>query len=194
MIRGAEIYPQYRWKDGRRLRGDAQKCGERLTGLRESLGRAAQPSDVYQDARSKTSPFHADVFALSDAEAAKAHRLDVSRNILNACIEVEVREVKNEDGTMTILETERPLFFHVPDVGFELTETIISDVDLRRRALAEVVSGLEGWRGRLASFEELARPFGEVVKKARDMLDEQTKKADAPGKKKGRAGSEVARV
>ena len=82
---------RYRWKPGTRLKSDPQACGERIKEMRECLGRALSRDDIAADAKSKSSPFHEDVYEFDDVKAAHTYRLEVASLILRGIDIVEVR-------------------------------------------------------------------------------------------------------
>jgi len=77
----------YKWKDGARLKSDAQEIGVELESLQQAHGGQFQPSDIVELARDETAALHEE-FEWDDAVAAQQQREDRARYILRALVRV----------------------------------------------------------------------------------------------------------
>lgn len=74
----------YQWKRGARVKADAQKIGEELSQIGESI----TPENVVFKAKSKKSELHK-CFEWDDSKAADEYRLVQAREIMRSIVEVE---------------------------------------------------------------------------------------------------------
>lgn len=160
---------EFGWKDGFRMKGDAQRCGERYVELAEKLGHAPGRDEVYEDACRASSPFRPDVFADNDAVAARKWRLEVAGQIIRGIEIVTIRDpsaAERKTG-IEVVEVRLPIAQHVEGHGYQMFHEVMTDADLRAAALASIVAGLEQWKAKLQRFETLARDFDKLIIKAR---------------------------
>lgn len=159
----------YKFREGSRLSGDAEKVGKRIEKLASYTGRVTPP-DVVKDAQRKNSPLHP-YFTWDDSAAAEQYRLGEARRLI-ASIEV----VKIDNGTpvrafhsvrvATMNEDE-------PDRGYvtldrasremELRQQIVRRLYAQARSLMREAKAFEAFAGVIEAIEALP-PREEVEK------------------------------
>jgi hypothetical protein len=146
----------YRWGEGFRVSGDAQKIGEQLERLRQRHEDELTPELVVKDARREHSPLHG-AFEWDDDIAAHEYRLILARKVLAAIVFVPDETPDAE-----------PLRYYVHlDNGRSYYTSIIaamSDEEKRQRVLRTALKELESWERRYRAYEELAEVFASVSK------------------------------
>ena len=137
----------YKFRNGYSLPVDAQTVGDRLTSIKDQLGRVYTPADVVADAKPWASPLHP-CFEWNNRKAADLWREDQARHVIRSVETVET----SDDGT----ETRRPAFVSVCDRSQPRNESaymaiadVLDDDTLRRRVLNDVTSQLRGLARRL---------------------------------------------
>lgn len=146
----------YRFRPGVSVDVDAQTAGESLERIREANGGALRPCDVVEDARPEDSPLHP-AFEWDDSIAAEEHRRAQARRLISGLRIVTV----TPEGPQRI-----QAFVSVasPELGrtYLPVETVMSDNDLRERALAEARAQLDAWRRRYSHLYELGGVFAAI--------------------------------
>lgn len=164
-MRGAELIAKkkYRWKAGFRLRGNPKLVGQRIEEIAQKKGRCTREY-IYADAQHRTSPFRADLYAKTTDVMIREWRLTKANEILRA---IQVVEIETIGGTET--EVESPLVSFLPERDYMLTTHVLSDVDLRKERLAQIVFELEAFRLKLHGYKQLVVLFDRVLLKARKL-------------------------
>lgn len=171
-MRGAELLPKkvYRWKPGYRLRGKPALVGQRIEEITKKKGRCTR-EDIYADALSKASPFRADLYAKTTDAMIREWRLDKANEILRA---IQVVDIEVVGGTETKVAS--PLVSFMPDRDYMLTTRVLSDVDLRKERLAQIVRELESFRIKLHGYKQLTALYDRVIAKAKTLAKAQKRK------------------
>lgn len=141
----------YKFRDGSRLKGDAQAVGVRLTSIRENNGRLA-PIDVVNEARAKESLLH-QYFEWDNSKAAEQHRLAQARHLVAAVVIVETEE----HGEISPIRAFAKLY---GDEGYQTIQMVLTNPDMRRRALLEIRRGIKTLKDKMENFEEFADLIG----------------------------------
>ena len=162
---------RYRWRPGVRLSIDAQAAGERIEALSSSIGRALQRGDILEDARREDSPFRDEVFRDEDGEAAEKWRLEVCGRILRG---LEMVTIHYEEGVEQEISVPQPVVIHVERIGYERTAKVMSDADMRRMVLDDILNQLRAYRTKLERFTNLARLMDGVIAEAESMISAAT--------------------
>jgi hypothetical protein len=153
----------YQFKSGSRLKGDAQKVGERLEKLRKQDDCEAiehlTAKRVVAEARPKRSPLHP-YFEWRDDVAGELYREEQARLLTRSIVYVEVTEEDEEPKTY-------PVYVHatVPEVGscYVTTEAAMGNEEIKAKVMAEALSGLRAWRRRYEMLsEELPAIFAAI--------------------------------
>lgn len=135
---------------------DATSAYAELERIRKLHGGVLEASDAVKASRNPKSVLHP-VFEWNDRVAADLHREDQARQLIrNVCVTMT--------GEMDRGAAE-PVYIHVtaavgPDVpGYCPIAMVMSDADLRARAVADAMAQLEGWERRHAWLSELGAVF-----------------------------------
>lgn len=140
----------YRFKEGARLPGDAQKVGERLAAL-EAAGRLTAEA-VVMEARDAASPLHP-LFEWDDAKAADRYRVIQAGHVIR-CVTVVMERQQPEDS--------KPIRAFVPvtegDESRRYVDTVraLGDADMRRQVLSQAHSELGAVARKYRELQELA--------------------------------------
>jgi len=143
--------PEYKWKKGARLKGNAQACGERLSLIASQHSEKISPELVVEDASNEDSPLHG-CFEWNNKKALKQYRLHQARRVLN-CITM-VLPVESDDD----LEPVRA-FINVEyddETTYMGTMVVMSDAELRKQTLNKIAKELNTLRQKYVQFKELA--------------------------------------
>jgi hypothetical protein len=173
----AETARYYIWKHGYEdeFLGDAEACGRRREELEALLeeDRGLQAQDILTDAESNVdSPFRADVFKDSESKAAKQWRLEVCRKILRCLVVVDV---VNHDANQEPRKIERPAVIHVPGGGYIDAMKVLTDEDLFKQAVAEIVRDIEVLQRKVAQLQTLKAVYAEL-----ELLKKKVRSAKPP--------------
>jgi len=172
-VRGAELLAEkeYRWKAGFRLRGNPMLVGQRIDEIAQRKGQCTREDICIDAQRNSTSPFRADLYAKTTAAMIREWRLTKANEILRA---IQVVEIEIVGGTET--EILAPLVSFLPERNYMLTTTVLSDVDLRKERLAQIIGELEAFKQKLHGFKQLEKLFDRVLATAKRMKQRRKKK------------------
>ena len=137
----------FSYRQGRHITGiPAQVAGEELERLRMTNNGALTAHAVLEAARSMESVLHG-AFPWDDSEAAEQHRLNEARKLIES--------VQVFSPTMA-----RPVPVHInvraPEGrSYRATMDVLSDAQLRERALQDVAVALEQLRKKYSSFTDI---------------------------------------
>lgn len=164
-MRGADLLAakKYRWKKGFRLRGNPTLVGRRIEEITQRKGRCTRV-DIYEDARARSSPFHADLYAKTSEQMVREWRLEKANEILRA---IQVVEFEVVGGTTT--EIAAPLVSFIPERDYMLTTKVLSDKDLRKERLEQIVRELETFKYKLHGFKQLVAMIEHVIARAKKL-------------------------
>jgi hypothetical protein len=139
----------YKWGDGFRVPGDAQKVGEHLEKLRLRHG-FLTARIVLDDATPSRSPIHG-YFEWDDREAAVQYRLQQAQYLLRAIVVVH-EESKVSTRAFVVVRDEG-------EQHYTSIATAMSNEEMRRQVLSRALAELDSWRHRYEELEELAAVF-----------------------------------
>lgn len=114
-----------------------------------------RPVDVVDAARDSKSPLHR-FFEWDDGVAAEAFRLVQARNLIR-----KVRITRGDPGPQVVNVT----IIHIDGTqrrGYVPTERAVSEPDLRAQILQDARRGIEAYRNRLATFEQMGVVVGHL--------------------------------
>jgi len=154
----------YSWKDGARIKADAQRIGAHLEALRARLGRDLTATDLLNDAESRRSPLRT-CFEWDNDAAAEQWRLRQARHIL-ASIQVDVRVRREPARTVRA-------YIHIgsgESSRYASTVEALASKDTRAEIVARAHRELRCWRNRYKLLKELADVF-RAVDAAQEGLD-----------------------
>ena len=163
----------YRWRDGSHLRGDPKKVAKHLERIANKHGGGLRPSDVVENARSKTSPIH-DYFEWDDATAAETYRQEQARHLIRS---IQVITVDDAEPVRAFHHVTLTTTSEEDDIGrgYVTLERAASEERLRlqvirrlyaqARAFAREARAFEEFAGVVKAFEELP-PLQELERKA----------------------------
>lgn len=181
MIGGVDLRDaKFRWRrEGTRVRGDAQACGEKLVELSTRLKRAPDRPDVLREAERPGSPFRKHVFQDDDETAARRWRLERAGELLRT---IEVIAIRDGDSAekkagIDVVEIGVPVVQYVDGAGYRMFQDIMTDSDLKAQALQTILLGLEQWKTKLERFQELSRAFKKIITKTKALLRKEEAKA-----------------
>lgn len=149
----------YQWKSGAHFRGDPQKAGEALEGIREKNGGFLTPQSVVVAATAKRSGLHGH-FEWDDAKAAVKHRETQARELIRAVV-VVLDEAKPEEITRAFVNVAVD-----DDTPYTSIVTAMSDASMRGQVLAQARREFSAWQSRYEHLEELAEVFAAMDKVA----------------------------
>ena len=155
----------YVWKEGARMRGNAQVVGERIDQIRSAHKGELEPVHVVADARSKGSPLHS-LFEWNDRKAAEQHRLQQARNLIGA-IEVSFETSR---GTQSVRA-----YVSLPDGPgrkYHRTTDAMSDGSLRQMMLQQAMDDAEQYKARYEKLRELTAIFAAIDKTSKKVRKE----------------------
>src|ERR1017187_2447878 len=142
----------YKFKEGSRLGGDAQKAGEALEDIRKGSGLTART--VVSAASVEDNYLHR-YFTWDDSEAAQKQRLNEARTVMAcACVVQLTAEQKSPVRAFVAIGGK--------DDRYIPNQTALSQLSLRERMLTQALGDLEAFRGRYSHVEELARVFAAI--------------------------------
>lgn len=160
---------KWHWKKGAgRFNIDAQAAGDRREALAVEKGRALHRKDIYEDAKDASSPFHAEVFKDSPADAEEAWRLEVCGRILRS-LEYTVVIIEVEERPP--IEVSYPAVTFIRGLGYEATATVLADEQLRQQAVADILLQIRAYTRKLKLYQDpkliaLALEFEALLNKA----------------------------
>lgn len=148
----------YEWRDGSRIKGDAQEIGNCIEKLTVRRGGHLKPNDIVTAARRKSSPLH-NLFEWDESAAATEYRRWQARRVLNSLrVVVEVTPGASPEPTVAYysVQTEEAERAYVP------AQTVVRHEDMRTYALREALIMLAAARKRYSHLSELSSVFDEV--------------------------------
>ena len=154
----------FKWKAGARIKISAQVAGERVTALREKLGRGVTAIDVLDDARHTGSPLHK-VFEWNDYTAAERHRLEIAGHLLRCLVYVRVKIQHPKEDKPRIFTNVRA-FYPVSENGaskaYAPTAKVLSSADMRAQLLEAALQDLNRIKAKYKQLTELTGVFAAV--------------------------------
>lgn len=156
----------YQWRDGARIKTDAQVVGERLSVLESKNGGTLTAGLVLDDARSKKSPLHPE-FEWNNETAAEEWRLQQARHLLNSIV------VTYDEGP----QEQEPIraFVVVKENGdsyYSATYRVLSDEDQRHQLIERALADLERVQRRYEQLTELGDVF-KAINTAKERIEAQ---------------------
>ena len=149
----------YQWKEGSKIKLDAQMAGEELERIRTwHNGRLTQEM-VVEAARDPGAPLHPH-FEWDDQKAADKWRLEQAGDMIRS-IAVVISEEDDKRPVRAFVSVVRD-----DDRSYTSTVHALSDADLRQQVLSQAFRELDAWRHRYAELVELAQVFA-VIDQAR---------------------------
>lgn len=145
----------YRWQPGKWLGVPAQIAGDRIEAIRERLGHV-HPSDVVEDARPEGAPLHP-CFEWNDAAAAQKWRVEQARAVLRALV-ILPNDAPDADPVRAFVAIGSD---NEPNDYMPLS-VVMSDEELRRRALRDALDQLNQLKARYATLRELEKVWAAV--------------------------------
>lgn len=153
----------YCWKDGSRMRGNAQAAGERLERIKAAHRGELKPIHVLTDARSKSSPLHG-LFNWNDKAAAEAHRLHQATMLIGS-IEIKFDTSRGPMRTRAYVSLHSGKGRDYHDI-----RDAMSSEQLRAQLLKQAIEEAELWRDRHKRLTELAAIFREISRVAKKRI------------------------
>jgi hypothetical protein len=141
-----EAFMVYQWKDGTRLKADAEKVGKEI----EQIKGAKTPNAVVKKARSEKTELHK-CFEWDDSAAATQYRLDQARYVLRTISIVREVEIPGYDTPRKVIVR-----------AYENVNTAKPNED-EERAYVETESALAQPEFRLQIFSRLERMIAEAT-------------------------------
>lgn len=140
----------YRWKPGHWLGVPAQVAGDRIESIRAERGRV-HAADLVDDARPDDAPLHP-CFEWDDSTAAEKFRVSQARQVLEnlICVPIEAPESQPLRAFIAIGAPNEP---H----DYTPLSTVMSDEELRRKALRAALEELNRIKARYAELRELSK-------------------------------------
>ena len=137
----------YKFRDGSRLKGDADAVGHKLHEIHAKRGKLTAP-DVVEEARPPKSVLH-QYFEWDNKNAAEQWRIEQARHLVASIVTVET------DG-----DEVRPVRSFVSlNNSYEPIEVVLSDVAMRQQAINEVQAAIRSLKDKIIAFEE----FSDVI-------------------------------
>lgn len=173
----------FKFADGSRLRGNAQKVGEKLHEIRRRKG-ALDAKQVLLDAMPKASVLHK-FFTWSNKLAAHKYRMDEARHLIASVITVKSGGVKTQPVRS---------FVKIHD-SYEPLEVVMNDAGMREQALKEIYATIEHLKKKIKAFEGFADIF-KSLGQVQAIIDHKMKpehKSNLPIKLMSRGGLKEAR-
>lgn len=140
---------------------DAERYGTHLVTLIERHGGDVSAEEVYEDAKKKSSPIHDYVFDTDDDEAARLHRVERARKLLQS-IEITVESKSGKDIATRC-------FVHVDvrrggEGAYTLIETAINDPNSMECLMTQAKREMESFARKYEVLEDLAGVIGAINK------------------------------
>jgi vacuolar-type H+-ATPase subunit H len=160
----------FKWKDGSRRSGNAQKVGEELMKIKEKEGNI-QAEAVVKRAASKRSPLHSQ-FNWDNDSAAHQHRLEQARSLIRSIVSITPENRGEDVPVFTAVSGEKPnTSVYIPlDEGLAHQPT-------REEILGRAKAELRAFRRKYAKLKELSAVFDVID----DLIDERPQKKQAAG-------------
>ena len=133
----------FKFAESAHLGGDPQAVGEKLHAIRKSRGRLV-PSDVVEEAKAEDSVLHR-YFDWNNREAAQKWRIVQARDLISAIVTVEV----GDKETLPVRS------FVSVDNSYEPVYEVMSDADMRQKALADVEASIVHLQSKIRAYTEL---------------------------------------
>lgn len=143
----------YGWKDGSRIKINAESVGTRLQELHAQYG-FLTAEVVLADASSPASPLHSH-FEWDDTEAAQAYRLAQARHLLNCIVVLRGDENKAPIRAYVIIGEKE-------GTAYQDLNIVMSDALLREQVLARALREASQWQQRYNDLVELAAVFDAI--------------------------------
>lgn len=139
----------FKFRSNSGVKGDPQAVGEELARLHSANG-GLRPEEVVENARDPNSPLHSN-FEWDDGKAAEEHRKSQARRLIAS---VRILTPSSEGPKQTIAW----ISVKTPEVGraYQPALDVLSDAELRLRALSEVKQAIEGLQRRFAHMLDLS--------------------------------------
>lgn len=151
----------FKWKSGFSCKVNPQKAGEELERLSAANGGSLKPEDIVEAARDESSPLH-DAFTWDDSEAAAQWRKTEARRMVSG---IRIIRVENNRPTLSIA------YVSVADPnkgrGYQSVAEVMTDEELKARALSEAMQQMEGFQRRFGHLQELSSVF-QAMKQIRE--------------------------
>ena len=158
---------RYAWNRGSKFSADPQSVGEELARLQGNVRGKLTPEKVVTSARKKNSPLHS-LFEWNDSVAGEKYRQEQAR-----CV---IRNIR-------VVYIDRPepvpqrVYVHVSpakrESAYYSKSVVMADDELRRQALHNAITLLQGIRDRYAELAELKGVFREIDKAANKYKDDE---------------------
>lgn len=146
----------FKFSESAHLGGDPQAVGEKLHAIRKSRGRLV-PVDVVEEARSDDSVLHR-YFDWNNKDAAQKWRIVQARDLISAIVTVEL----GDKETLPVRS------FVSVDNSYEPVYEVMSDADMRQKALADVQASIVHLEGKIKAFREF-RDILQALERVREV-------------------------
>lgn len=157
---------KYQWVKGARLAGDAQAVGEELAKLAAANDDKLKPQDIVQAAQPETSLLHP-CFEWDDSKAAGLHRETQARSLIRC---IRVVQQAHADAEPEPIRA----YVHIQegeDSSYRPIASVMSDSELRQRAVSDAIEYVSRAKNKLEQFEELAALYVAVEKVETELVE-----------------------
>lgn len=145
----------YQWRDGARVKIDAQTAGEEIERVRTAQNGRLAPFDLVEASRDPAAPLHP-AFEWDNAVAAESWRVEQAKYLIRSIDVVMVAE-QEQKPVRAFVSVKRD-----EDRSYTSVSHAMSDADLRKQVLDSALRELEAWRNRYAELVELADVFAAI--------------------------------
>jgi len=154
-----KVTTEYLWPKGSPYGGtDAASVAGELEEIQRRKGNPnLRPVDVVDFARDSRTYLHG-LFDWNDKSAAEKHRLTQAREILRITVISEELGSSPTRYFVSMRETEKGDLTYIPTIK------VMSDTELRKRALQAALAEAQSWRRRYEHLKELAAVFTAIEK------------------------------
>lgn len=148
---------EIRWKNGARVKVDAQKAAAEMDRVRNSNNGYLTAEALVNEAAKKRNPLHEE-FEWDDSIAALEHRKARAQYLMR---NVEIILLEDKSGNHPIRRYQLEKQPGNPQSVYTPTEEIMADKDRRAKLLQEALTKLMQWRLKYRSLNELGIIFRE---------------------------------
>ncbi len=135
--------------------------------MKKRTVKSVTASDILQDARSSTTPYH-DYFDWDDSSAAEKHRLDQARQLIASIVEIKI--IHEEEVPMRV-------FVNVVDEqgqrAYIQTDYAMVRPRLANQVISQALREVKTWSNKYKEYKELARIRNSIISTQEEFIIEE---------------------
>lgn len=154
---------KYSWKPGHAKKITAEVAGIEFERINKKYPGRLETKHIIEESRAEDAPLHV-CFEWDDSVAAEYHRNYQARKLIQCLVVVDVERKIIKPIRAFVYVRDNP--GDINESGFRDIYTVLSDEELRKKAVQQAWCELQQWREKYQEYKELAEVFNIVDKKS----------------------------